>query len=133
MKDLLRKRNLRNYNEKTIKKFLGDNLDAVMVDACITENGDAYASFPRAKLCGHEGKETILWGIQYLSIKELHKTNDIFLCKNYDEGKALFTEWCKLESTINEQKKILEKKISYHKHQISKFEEKLTKLNKTKE
>ena len=128
MDNLLEKCKLSNFNESTVKMFLENNPKAVAVHPRVDKNGNTFNNGANADIRPSfgEGDEDFLgFGITIIPLSKLHESNGIYLCKDSKEGDELYSVWCKLPSTIDRQKRVLEKKISDYKKLVLELEEKL--------
>lgn len=134
MNCLSEKCRLSNFDEKSVRAFLRENYkNAVIIKPLVTADGETEYFYGRAELYSCAGKKVILWSINcicyhHFYFEELKKFDCLYLCKNLDEAKKLYSEWCKLPSTIDKRKDMIEKKISKYESDILKLKQNLMSL-----
>jgi hypothetical protein len=134
MNCLSEKCRLSNFDEKSVRAFLRENhKNAVIIKPRVTDDGETEYFYGTAELYSCDGKKIILWSINYncyhhFYFEELKNLDYVYLCKNLDEAKKLYSEWCKLPSTIDKRKDMIKKKISKYESDILKLKQKLMSL-----
>ena len=132
--NLLEKCKLCNFDEKTAKAFLRKNREnAVIIKPYVDDDAKIDYTIGNAEVYRCDGKQLILWSINYCCYHHIHfdklnKISNLYLCETRNEAKKLYSEWRKLPSTIDKQKKAIENKISEHEKIILELKEKLSKI-----
>jgi hypothetical protein len=133
---LVEKCKLSNFDESTVKAvFKKNRKTAVIIRPMVKDNGETEFFIGSAEFYRPRGKERrILWTLNYncyhhILFEELDKLDYMYLCENRNEAKNLYSEWCKLPSTIDVRKKMIKNKISEYEKNISELNKKLESIS----